>query len=82
MTRVLLLELVLPTRRLCSYCLHAILLSLRTRSLTTQQRNGINWARCPMALHTGLRASALGQLRVKDFRLDDRVPCVRVPKAL
>lgn len=35
-----------------------------------------------MALHTGLRASALGQLCVKDFRLDDRVPCVRVPKAL
>jgi integrase len=33
-------------------------------------------------LHTGLRASALGKLCVKDFRLDDRVPCVRVPKAL
>lgn len=33
-------------------------------------------------LQTGLRASALGQLCVKDFRLDDRVPCVRVPKAL
>jgi integrase len=33
-------------------------------------------------LHTGLRASALGGLCVKDFRLDDRIPCIRVPKTL
>jgi integrase len=33
-------------------------------------------------LNTGLRATALGRLRVRDFRLDDRVPCVRIPSHL